>query len=148
MTIDLNTYLADAGVALDKTLVMRHTPTEKSLLKRLPIWAQSNPTMYNNYQSNQNPVKEKQLSLATHLASFIGIKTGEALFVGIYKVEGWKEIPVAEFTEMEVVKELYGYGSSPKKSASCKMVRPTVDTRNGRTERAACSEMAREARRA
>jgi hypothetical protein len=114
MTIDLNTYLTDAGIPLDKTLVMRHTPTEKSLLKRLPNWAASNPEMYNNYQSNQNPVQEKQLSLATHLASFIGLKTSEALFVGIYKVEGWKEIPVAEFTEMEVVKKLYGYGSRPK----------------------------------
>jgi hypothetical protein len=114
MTIDLNTYLTDAGIPLDKTLVMRHTPTQKSLLKRLPNWAASKPEMYNNYQSNQNPVQEKQLSLATHLASFIGMKTGEALFVGIYKVEGWKEIPVAEFTKMEVVKELYGYGSRPK----------------------------------
>jgi hypothetical protein len=35
MTIDLNTYLTDAGIPLDKTLVIRHTPTEKSLLKRL-----------------------------------------------------------------------------------------------------------------
>ncbi len=114
MTVDLNTYLTDAGIPLDKTLVMRHTPTEKSLLKRLRNWAVSNPEMYNNYQSNQNSVQEKQLSIAKHLASFIGIKTGEALFVGIYKVETWKEIPVAEFTEMEVVKTLYGYGSRPK----------------------------------
>lgn len=114
MTIDLNDYLTDAGIPLDTTLVMRHTPTVKSLLKRLRNWAASNPEMYNNYQSNQNPTQEKQLSRATHLASFIGVKTGEALFVGIYKVEGWKEIPVAEFNEMEVVKELYGYGSQPK----------------------------------
>jgi hypothetical protein len=114
MTIDLNTYLTDADIPLDKTLVMRHTPTEKSLLRRLPDWADSNPEMYNNYQCNQNLVQEKQLSLATHLASFIGMKTGEALFVGIYTVEDWKEIPVAEYTEMEIVKELYGYGSRPK----------------------------------
>src|ERR1700680_938189 len=85
MTVDLNVYLTDAGIPLEKTLVMRHTPTERSLLRRLSNWADSNPPMYNNYQSNQNPIQEKQLTLATHLASFIGVKTGEALFVGIYK---------------------------------------------------------------
>jgi hypothetical protein len=114
VTIDLNIYLTDAGIPLEKTLVMRHTPTERSLLRRLPNWADSNPTMYNNYQSNQNPKREEQLTRAAHLASFIGVKTGEALFVGIYKVEGWKEIPVEEFAELEIVKELYGYGSKPK----------------------------------
>jgi hypothetical protein len=114
MTVDLNIYLTDAGIPLDNTLVMRHTETERSLLRRLSNWADSNPAMYNNHQSNQNPIQEKQLTLATHLASFIGVKSGEALFVGIYKVEGWKEIPVAEFTEMEIVKELYGYGNKPK----------------------------------
>jgi hypothetical protein len=44
----------------------------------------------------------------------LGLKTGEALFVGIYKVEYWKEIPVEEFTDTEIVKELYGHGSKPK----------------------------------
>ncbi len=120
MAIDLNAYLADAGIPLDKTLVMRHTPTVKPLLKRLRNWAVSRPEMYNYYQSNQHPTQENQLSRATHLASFIGVKTGEALFVGIYKVEGWKEIPVAEFIEMEVVKELYGHGSRLKNQSHVK----------------------------
>lgn len=120
MTIDLNVYLTDAGIPLEKTLVMRHTPTVRSFLKKLRNWTVSNPEMYNNYQSNQNPKQETQLSRATHLASFIGVKTGEALFVGIYKVEGWKEIPVAEFIEMAVVKELYGHGSRPKNQSHVK----------------------------
>jgi hypothetical protein len=118
MTVDLNIYLTDAGIPLEKTLVMRHTPTERSLLRRLSNWAGSNPSMYNSYQSNQNPVQERQLTRAAHLASFIGLKTGEALFVGIYKVEYWKEIPVEEFTDLEIVKELYGYGRQAEESAS------------------------------
>jgi hypothetical protein len=114
VAIELNTLLTDAGIPLASTLIMRHTPTERGLLRRLSVWAESNPQMYNDYQSNQDIRQENMLRRAKYLASFIGPKVGEALFVGIYKVEGWKEIPVAEFCEMEIVKELYGYGSRPK----------------------------------
>ncbi len=114
MTIALNAFLNDAGIPIASTLIMRHTPTERGLLRRLSIWVEENPKMYNDYQSNQNIREETMLSRAKYLASFIGQRVGEALFVGIYKVDGWKEIRVAQFCEMDVVKELYGYGNRPK----------------------------------
>src|SRR5208282_2980119 len=92
--MELNYLLSRNGIDTKKTrvLVMRHVPTEPDLRKALPWLAADRPDLFNGYQEIQSPHAEKQLAQAAYLASFIGHKAGEALFVGLYKVKGHRRI--------------------------------------------------------
>lgn len=106
MTIDLNTYLNDAGIPVATTLVMRHTPTEKYLRDNLGTWAVQDHDLFNAYQCTQLPRQENMLKSATHLVSCIGQKkSGEALFVGIYRNSGHHKITE---DEARLQRKLYG----------------------------------------
>ena len=106
MTIDLTAFLKDAELPVDKTLVMRHTPTEKYLRDNLGTWAVQDHDLFNAYQCTQLPRQEKMLKNATHLVSCIGQKrSDEALFVGVYKNCGHHNLTADEASLQE---RLYG----------------------------------------
>jgi hypothetical protein len=92
--MDLNYLLSRKGIdtKMSRVLVMRHVPTEPRLRKALPWLAAGEPDVFNAYQQSQGPKGEKQLTQAAYLASFIGHKAGEALFAGIYSVNGHRPI--------------------------------------------------------
>ncbi len=92
--MELNYLLSARGIdtTKKKVLVMRHTPQEPELRKALPWLAAERPEVFNAYQQTQQPKVEKMLKGADYLVSCIGFrgKPTEALFIGVYKVDGYK----------------------------------------------------------
>ncbi len=109
--IEFNELLLKAALDPAKVMVMRHRPTEEALRRALPKLAAERPELYNAYQSNHGERVEAALGNASYLASFIGHEPGKALFVGIYKVVGWKEISSQEFWRMECNRDLRNLGT-------------------------------------
>lgn len=107
MTIDLKTYLTDGDeqFPLATTLVMRHTPIQKKIRENLGIWSVERPDQFNTYQCTQAPKQENMLKRATHLVSFIGQKSDDALFVGVYENRGHHKMTA---DEIEKQRKLYG----------------------------------------
>jgi hypothetical protein len=97
--MELNDLLAENGIDTKavRVIVMRHTPKQPEVRKALPGLAAEYPDIYNAWQQTQYPATEKQLERADFLASFIGHKPKEALFVGLYKVGGSKPLSYEEF---------------------------------------------------
>jgi hypothetical protein len=109
--LEFNNLLADRGIDTKRSrvLVMRHAPSkERELREALPQLAANQPDVFNAYQQAQNPRQEKQLEKAVYLASFVGCKAGEAVFVGLYEVVGHTAIPYDEFCRKN--KELHQLG--------------------------------------
>ena len=97
--MELNYLLSAKGIDTTKrrqVLVMRHVPQEPELRKALPWLAAERPEVFNAYQQTQRPMVEKRLTQAAYLVSCIGIrgKPKEALFVGVYRVNGNKPLSV------------------------------------------------------
>ncbi len=91
--MELNYLLSAKGIdtTKQKVLVMRHVPQEPELRKALPWLAAERPEVFNAYQQTQRSKKvEKMLTRAAYLVSCIGVssKPDEALFVGVYTVNG------------------------------------------------------------
>jgi GIY-YIG catalytic domain-containing protein len=108
MSIQLRSFLVDAGVELPGTLVMRHTPTEKPIRDKLRSWAAERHNMFNAYQATQLPKQERMLARAKRLVSCIGHEPGLALFVGVYEVQGYRPMTAEEYRAMPENQEMYG----------------------------------------
>ncbi|HRX80797.1 MAG: GIY-YIG nuclease family protein [Planctomycetaceae bacterium] len=85
---------------VEPVLVMRHRPKEPELRKVLPWLANERPAVFNAYQQTQKLRAEKKVMKARYVASFIGNEPGKALFVGMYKVQGWKKHSRAELRKI------------------------------------------------
>jgi hypothetical protein len=114
--IHLNNFLADAAIDPQNTLVMRHTPTEKPLRLALAAWAAERPEMYNAYQRSHLPRQEKMLVRAQRLVSCLGHEPGQALFVGVYEVQGFRPISNQEYWAMPEHQEMRALGSTIRSS--------------------------------
>lgn len=108
--IELNDLLAKAGLDPATVMVMRHRPTARELRNALPWLAAEEHDIYNAYQRIHGARVEKALSKATHLASFIGHEVSRALFVGLYAVRGWKEMPTATWRKRPDTRRLTALG--------------------------------------
>ena len=109
--LELNDLLVKAGISPAEVLVMRHRPTEKELRKVLPWLAAERHDTYNAYQSNHGANVEKALSRARFLASFIGHEAGRAVFVGLYRVAGSRQISTGDFWGISHNMELQSLGT-------------------------------------
>lgn len=114
--IHLSHLLADAGVDLERTLVMRHRPTEPALRQALSVYAAEFPDKYNAYQRSQKPRQEKMLTRAKRLVSFLGVTPKEALFIGVYEVKGFRAISDDEYWAIPENQEFRQLGSSIRTS--------------------------------
>ena len=103
----LNDLMQKHGISPEDVLVLRHCPQEPKLRKTLPWLAAVKPDLYNAYQQSQFPKVEKAFTRAKHIASFIGINAGTALFAGLYVVKGWRQIGSEEYWNIEANKELH-----------------------------------------
>ena len=107
--MQLNDLLTAQQIDPASVLVLRHSPIETQLRKVLPRLAASRPEVFNAYQQAHWPRTEKALTKAKYVASCIGHKPGEALFVGLYKIVDWKPVTVEEFWQIpgnQALKEL------------------------------------------
>ena len=108
--MDLNDLLREVTVDPHTTLVLRHRPQERELRRVLPWLAVARPDVYNAYQQTQPPKVEKQMTKASHIASFIGDRAGRALFVGLYDNRGSKVTKLADRLRIPGVSDLPKYG--------------------------------------
>ncbi len=110
--MELSYLLSQYGIDTEKSpvLVMRHVPTEPGVRKALPWLAAERPDIFNAYQESQRPDVEKQLANADYLASFIGQRSKEAVFVGLYKIAGRKPISHAGYWKVPANIELKKLG--------------------------------------
>ena len=108
--LELNDLLAKTGIDAERALVMRHRPTERDLRHALRAFAAERPDLFDAYQSIHGPRVEEALRRAQHVVSFIGHEPGKALFVGIYRVEGWREISGPEWRALETSRVLMALG--------------------------------------
>lgn len=109
--LDLNDLLGKAGVNAAECMVMRHRPTEPALRQALMWLAEDQPAVFNAYQQSHGPVVEKSLAKARWLASFIGHRAGQAVFVGLYSVAGFRQITDAQFWSIKENKQLQTLGT-------------------------------------
>src|SRR5262245_60308508 len=107
----LNDLFATKAVDSATVIAMRHRPEERELRKVLPWLAGERPQIYNAYQQNHGDKVQKALTKAQHLASFIAHGGGEALFVGLYAVRGWKEVTKAQFWGISENQTLKTFGA-------------------------------------
>lgn len=106
---DLRDLLSKIEICRKMVRVMRHVPKEPPLRRVLPWLAAERPDIYNAYQRAQHRDVVK-LSEAKYLVSCLGNKPGKALFVGLYRVNGHRQIPAACFWQKEENQELAKFG--------------------------------------
>ena len=99
MTLNFNHLLSIEGVAAEYVILLRHVPQERELKRRLPWIAQERPDLFNTYQSAQGPLAAKSIKTKKFIASFIGVSSGTADFVGLYEVFGHRLLTRSEFWE-------------------------------------------------
>lgn len=115
--IELNDVLVKLGLDPKRVMVMRHRPSERPLRKALRWLAAENHDLYNAYQCTHSEKVEKALGRATHLVSFIAHGAGKALFVGVYKMDGWKDITSAQYRARKEYVDLCRLGMTESTSS-------------------------------
>ena len=108
--IELNELLRKVGVDPASSIVMRHRPTERDLRRALRWFAAEHPDVYNAYQCCHGERVEGALGRASHLVSLLGHEAGKALFVGVYRVDGWKEMLGKDWRKLATSKRLIELG--------------------------------------
>ena len=109
--IEFNDLLVKAGYDPADVLIMRHRPTEPEMRRVLPWFAQERPELFNAYQQTQRERAESSLLSSRYLASFLGLASGEATWVGLYSIEGCSPMTRTEFRARPEFQELSRYGS-------------------------------------
>ncbi|MBI4478604.1 MAG: DUF3883 domain-containing protein [Acidobacteria bacterium] len=108
---NLNDLLGERGIKPEEVLVMRHCPSRvPALLKELPRLAVEKPSTFNAYQQSQDEREEKMLRRAKYLASFIGHRSGKAVFIGLYKVCGATPESREKLRRKPAIRELEKFG--------------------------------------
>lgn len=111
--MNFNDLLKAQAIDPKMVIVMRHRPHEPELRKVLPWLAAERPATYNAYQQTQNPRAEsalKALEGTGHVASFIGHRPGQALFVGLYRIGASRPLTVKQFWEVPALLEMRAFG--------------------------------------
>lgn len=111
--MNLNDLLASKGIdpkQRKQVLIMRHRPHERKLRRVLPWLAAEKPILFNAYQQTQRQQKEKSLTQAKYLASFIGNEPGKAVFIGLYKVGPSCPLSYTKFWRIQAHQELRKLG--------------------------------------
>jgi hypothetical protein len=109
--MNLIDLLRGKDIPLQQVLVLRHRPKEPELRRILPWLAAEKPDTFNAYQQSQTETVENAITRAQYVASFIGHEPGKALFVGLYSVNGWKQITHKQFWRIPANVELRKFGS-------------------------------------
>ncbi len=96
-------------------IVFRHRPKEPELRRVLPWLAAERPEIFNGYQQTQGDIRvEKVLESLVgrgHVASFIGMRPGRALFVGLYSITSSTPLSPLDFSRKSQNLELEKFGA-------------------------------------
>jgi hypothetical protein len=121
--VNLTDLLRGKGIDPEQVLVMRHRPSEPELNKVLPWLAAERPDLFNAYQQTQGERVEKAMLGAKYVASFIAREPGKALFIGLYAMNGSKEMTYKGCSKLPLTVELTALGM---RGFSGENVRPTI----------------------
>lgn len=111
--MNLNDLLRGRAIDPQQVLVLRHRPNEPELAKVLPWLAAEEPNTFNAYQQTQSERAERAMQSLTgrgHVASFIGLEPGTALFVGLYSIGKSKPLSRDEFWRVPAYIKLKKFG--------------------------------------
>src|SRR5258708_6122022 len=97
--MELNDLLTAGGVDPERTIVLRHRPTEPRFRKVLPLLAGERRHLFDAYQAYQGQAVERSISakIGGWVASFIAYGSGKAVFVGVYQIAGARPVTLEEF---------------------------------------------------
>lgn len=104
--LTLNDLLDKKGIATEQVLVLRHTPTERMMRRKLPYLAAEKPELFNAYQQTQGATVEAKMKRAKYVASFIGPKGHSAIFVGLYEVGRYEALNEEQFWQVSALAEM------------------------------------------
>jgi hypothetical protein len=111
--MNFNDLLKSKSIDPEQVIVLRHRPNKPALNKILPWLASERHDVFNAYQQTQGERVERAVESLIgkgHVASFIGINPGTALFIGLYKVEGSKPLSRKQFWIVPAYAELKSFG--------------------------------------
>src|SRR4051812_41245017 len=106
----LNDLLKAKHIDPKQVVVMRHRPREAALNKVLPWLAAEQPDVFNAYQQTQREKAERVLQNVKYVASFIRWKPGQALFIGLYAVNGWTQMATSDCVRIPAIAKLNEIG--------------------------------------
>lgn len=95
--MDFNDLIKLKSIDPKKVLVFRHTPQEQSLRRVFNWLAVEKPAVFNAYQQAQAPKTESALKEAEYVATFVGSEAKKAVFVAMYKNNGYSSISNTQF---------------------------------------------------
>ena len=104
--MQFNDLLSDEHIDPKDVMVFRHRPREPKLRKVLPWLVDEKPEVFNAYQQTQGKIVEKAMLRAKFVASFIGHEAGKAVFVGLYRVNGYRSLSFRQFWKQPALVEL------------------------------------------
>jgi hypothetical protein len=76
----------------------------------LPWLAAQKPNLFNAYQHTQGPAVERAMERSAYVASFIGHQIGKALFIGLYRNDGFKPLNFKDYWSIPEHLELHQHG--------------------------------------
>lgn len=109
-SLNFNDLLELRGFDPAQVVLLRHRPREAQLRRAFNWLAAEKPDLFDAFQSSHGPQVEATLTKAAFVASFIGHRPGQAVFVGLYRVRGFKPITHAEIWASPALQALRALG--------------------------------------
>jgi hypothetical protein len=110
--LELRDLLDKAEIEPRRTIVMRHRPSEPGFRRVMPWIAAEHEDLFMAYQHTQDLREEKAMLEANHLISFIGMKPGEAVFVGIYGIGEARKLTYKQYWQVLEHRKLQQLGNT------------------------------------
>lgn len=94
--MEFNTLLTLSGFDPRQVAVMLHTPVQTHEKNALMAMVDDYPDLFEAYQDNHPPGPEATLKHRELAASFVVGADSEAIFVGLYRIAGWRHLTAVE----------------------------------------------------
>lgn len=109
-SLDFNSLLEAESIDPKAVVVLRHRPYESELRKVFPWLIAERRELFDGYQKAHGPAVEQSIKRADYVASFFGHTAGKAIFVGLYRRNGFREISRDEYWRMSENRQLGEFG--------------------------------------
>jgi hypothetical protein len=102
--MNLFALLVRMGIQPELVLAMRHAVSRKQ------FWPQSDRKVFEDYQRGLGQGQKTMLNNKKYIASFVGHKSGQAMFVGLYRVDKTRRMSAKSFYRMRQNRKLLNLG--------------------------------------
>jgi len=129
--MELNDLLRAADVDIERTLVLRHRPSETAFRKALPLLASERLDLFEAYQAYQGEPVERMFTarMGGSLASFLSYGPGQAIYVGTYRIDGACDLDRGAFWSEDANQQLRALGTPGWREDEVRPTRLRVDLR-------------------